>query len=148
MKAKYIMAIGALGSALAIVPASIAASDGPPSPQIYPPAGASTIPASAVWDGSEYVGQADGKYYYLGPNDTWLPLDQTRQERFDEWQKNNANGNETRSQGTAKGLNASAQTSPVQTTNPNGQSSQIRNTRYEGHDLGQTRPFPPPLETH
>jgi hypothetical protein len=115
MKTKQITAMLALGSSLAIVQPCIA---GPevvtPAPQVYPATKdpATQVPTSYVWDGSEYVGQVGSKYYYLGPRNTWVNLDSTRQERFQHWQK----------------------------SNPDWQSHEIRNTRYQGHDMGQSHP--------
>lgn len=167
MKTKYIMALGALASSLAIVPLCTAVTQSTGLPQMYPQPEAPAMPPVAVWDGTEYVGQVDGRYYYLGPNNTWLSMDKTRQQRFDEWQEThpgNANGQpgqgaNTRSMGAAKGENAIAQTQASNPgyqnpemaqapgwENPNWQSSQIRNTRYQGHDMGQTHPVAPPLE--
>lgn len=156
MKTQYIIAMGALASTLAIVPPCTAESNLPPQnaaqPQIYPP------PTGVIWDGSKYVGQMNGKYYYLGPNNTWLPMDNTRQQRFDQWQKNRAAGNpgeqssqigNTRSGGPVRGQNANEGQPAAQNpggNNPSGQSSQIRNTRHQGHDLGQTRTAPPTLQ--
>lgn len=211
MKIKYITAIGALGSILAIVPPCTAVYTSTPT--------TSAGPASAVWDGSEYVGPMNGTYYYLGPNNIWVPMDQTRLQRFQEWQKNNPNlnpygqqGQNTRSAG-AVNPNAQPGQGPVvvgqpvfigqpvvvgqqnpSETNPNwepnppmentrskgaavlvvtpvspsriqnngetsrameqnptweypsGRSTQVRNTRYQGHDMGQTRAPAPPIQ--
>lgn len=179
MKIKYIAAIGALGSTLAIVPPCTAVVMSSPTTVVGP--------ASAVWDGSDYVGQMGGKYYYLGPNNTWIPLDRTRQQHFEQWLGNNPNaaqqsqmqntrsqgavreqnpsGNNpngqpnqtgnTRSQGSAMAQNPTRQPSQMGTTRLHANESswtdpsaqiQIRNTRYQGHDMGQTRTPAPPLE--
>lgn len=69
------------------------------------------VPQTYVWDGQEYVGQSDGKYYYLAPNNNWVPMDADRQQRFEQWQK----------------------------ANPNWQQQEIRNTHYRGHDQGQSQ---------
>lgn len=120
MKSKYvyIAAIVGLGSALAIVQPGAAK----PAPQVYPAAQppATYVPTEYVWDGTEYVGQQNDKYYYLDSRNVWVPMDQTRQHRFDDWRKNN----------------------------PNWKSKEIRNTRYQGHDMGQSHaaPNPPPHE--
>ncbi|HUA66087.1 MAG TPA: hypothetical protein VME24_09580 [Alphaproteobacteria bacterium] len=76
------------------------------------PAPAAAVPTGYVWDGSEYVGQVGGKYYYLGPHDTWVELDKTRQHRFEDWQKKN----------------------------PDWRTREVRNTHYQGHDMGQSHP--------
>lgn len=120
MKTKYmsIAALAALGLAVAIVQPCAAK----PAPEVYPAAQppATQAPTQYVWDGKEYVGQENGKYYYLDSQDTWVRMDQTREQRFDDWKKNN----------------------------PNWKSKEIRNTRYQGHDLGQSHaaPNPPPHE--
>ena len=146
MKAKYIMAIAALGSTLTLAvvrPSSAAAINSAPT---APPG-----PASAVWDGSDYVGQGqtDGKYYFLAPNNTWMRLDAdpARQQRFLEWQENNPNW-QSQIQSTRSG----GQYHPVGVkgpypswSNPSAQPSGIRNTRHQGHDMGQTRAIAPPL---
>jgi hypothetical protein len=182
MKKKQIMAIGALGFGAGIGLSCMAQINVPQPPTAPAP------PTTSVWDGSEYVGQVDGKYYYLDtnaqPSPTWLALDQTRQQRFEAYtnsagynpsaqpsQTGNTNeqsgqiygpsaqvsgmgqnpseqtnqiGN-TRSHGPAMGPNASEQSGQIQNTgsNPNA-TNQIRNTRYQGHDMGQTRPIAPP----
>ena len=168
MKTKHIMAIGALGSTLAIVPfcASVSAVTNEPTTWEAP-----AVPTSIVWDGSEYVGEVDGILYYKDPDGSWLALDTTRQQHFDAWLKNQSAGNNsgeqtnqtgsTRSQGAARGLNASEQSGQIQNTgyqgqgaemgqgpnwnNPGAEPNGIRNTRYEGHDMGQTHPVAPPL---
>ena len=76
---------------------------------------AACVPQGYVWDGSEYVGQVGAKYYYLGPRNTWVTLDTTRQGRFQQWQQNN----------------------------PNWQQKEIRNTDYLGHDQGQSQSVAP-----
>ncbi len=179
------MAIGAAGFTVGIGLSCIGQISVPQPPVAPAP------PATSVWDGSEYVGQVDGKYYYLDtnaqPSATWFALDQTRQQRFETYtnsagfnpsaqpnQPGNTNepsgqiqgagplapgpgtgqnrseqtnqiGN-TRSHGPAMGLNGSEQPGQVQNpgSNPNG-TNQIRDTRYQGHDMGQTRPVAPPL---
>ena len=161
MKMKYIMAIGALGTTLAIVPPCTAyvtswAATAPPGP------------TTAVWDGSDYVGQVNGKDYYLSANNTWAPLDAARQQRFNEWQKHNPNWNNptaqssqmqnTRSAGPVRGQNPGANPPIIETgqvpptgqiynwNDPSAQPNGIRNTRHQGHDMGQTRPVAPPLQ--
>jgi hypothetical protein len=171
MKKKYIMALGALGITLGIGLPSTAVTN-VQQPGIYPPEVAPAIPATAVWDGSEYVGQVGGRNYYQGPNNTWLAMDQAHQQRFEEWQKNNPNWNKpseqsgqtqnTRSQGPEKGQSPDENITteqPVQNpnmavvvmgpfptswNNPSAQPSGIRNTRHQGHDMGQTHAEAPP----
>lgn len=125
MKIKYLTAIAAIGLTLSIVRPCAAGQDVvvvTPSPHTSPVSRppAAGVPAGYVWDGSEYVGQVGGKYYYLGPRNTWVALDTTRQHHFQDWQQKN----------------------------PNWQSHEIRNTHYQGHDMGQTHPLPnsPPQE--
>lgn len=93
-----------------------------PKPVIVTRAPAVEVPTGYVWDGSEYVGQVGGKYYYLGPRNTWVELDKTRQHQFEDWQKKN----------------------------PDWRSREVKNTRYQGHDMGQSHPAsehnPPPEE--
>lgn len=127
MRIKYVTAIAAIGLTLAVVRPCVADQNEvvvTPAPHTSPVSAspAAAVPAGYVWDGSEYVGQVGGKYYYLGPRNTWVTLDTTRQHRFQDWQKKN----------------------------PNCQSHETRNTRYQGHDMGQTRPLPnsPPEDNH
>jgi hypothetical protein len=150
MKMKYVMAIGALGSTLAIVPICTSVSAVTSSPMTGEPTVAPAMPATAVWDCSEYVGEVNGTYYYQGPNNTWFALDQdqARQQRFEDWQRNHPTqsnqAENTRSAGGAKGLNASEQTGQMQNINPNA-TSPIRDTRYQGHNMGQGYSIAPPL---
>jgi hypothetical protein len=44
------------------------------------------VPESYTWDGDEYVGLVGNGYYYLGPGNVWLPLDQHRLDRFRLWE--------------------------------------------------------------
>ena len=152
MKTKfiYISAIVALGSALAIVRGSSAevinaAPTNPPGP------------SNAVWDGSDYVGQVNGEYYYLGANNTWMPMDAAHQQRFQEWQQNNPNWQNqvqsTRS-GGAYAQNPNPEYAvvvwgpyPTSWSDPSAQPKYIRNTRHQGHDMGQTHAVAPPQPT-
>src|ERR1700739_2962624 len=116
MKTKYISAIVVLVSTLAIVrPCSAMVST---SPQLYPAMAppAQEVPAGYVWNGTQYVGQVGGKYYYVGPQNTWLVLDKTRERSLEEWQRSHPNwmGN-TRSTG------------PAMEQYPGGQPSQMGN---------------------
>lgn len=47
------------------------------------------VPDSYVWDGSEYVGVIGDQYYYLGPNQVWLPMAPSSPGylRFHDWEK-------------------------------------------------------------
>jgi hypothetical protein len=45
------------------------------------------VPDSYVWDGSEYVGVIGDQYYYLGPNQVWLPMPAARLSFFHDWEK-------------------------------------------------------------
>src|ERR1700739_1574564 len=142
MKARYIiMAIGALGTTLGIgLPSSAAvmnaAATAPPGP------------ASVVWDGSDYVGQVNGTYYYLGPNNTWMPLDAARQHQLEQWQQINPYWKHptvqtgqiptTRSHGSMRGQNVylGNQTEQYPSwSNPAAHPSGIRNPRHTGHDM-------------
>lgn len=141
MKITYITGLVAmaLGSTLAIADPSPQMQTGMSSATTAPPG-----PANAVWDGSDYVGQINGQNYYLGPNNTWMPLDSARQQRFAEWQQNNPNMQPGQIQSTRSG-GAMREQNP--SCNPSGQSNKIRNTRYQGHDMGQTRAVAPPQPT-
>ena len=177
MKTKYIMAIAALGSTLGIGLPCTAFTSAPEQPGLYPPQVAPAAPKTAVWDGWEYVGQVGGRVYYQGPNNTWLAMDKTHQQRFEEFRKNNPNWNQpgepssqmqnTRSQGPEKGQspgeniptgsNPNGQPGqmpntavivmgpfPTSWSDPSAQPSGIRNTRHQGHDMGQTHAEAPP----
>jgi hypothetical protein len=62
-----------------------------PAPVITTPVPAatvvSTVPDAYTWDGTEYVGVIGTQYYYLGPDQVWLPLDTVRWARFNDWQR-------------------------------------------------------------
>ena len=45
------------------------------------------VPDGYVWDGAEYVGMIGGQYYYLGPNQVWLPMSGGRLMYFHDWEK-------------------------------------------------------------
>jgi hypothetical protein len=115
MKTHYLPILAAVGFAVALARPCLADQTVvTPTPQsnaqMSPPL--ATAPPSYVWDGKEYVGQSGGKYYYLGPHQTWTSLDSSRQDRFQQWQQNN----------------------------PDWQQREIRNTHYLGHDQGQSTP--------
>jgi hypothetical protein len=46
-----------------------------------------TVPETYVWDGDEYVGMVGDQYYYLGPNQAWLPMPTDRLAFFHGWEK-------------------------------------------------------------
>jgi hypothetical protein len=46
-----------------------------------------TVPDTYVWDGVEFVGVVGSQYYYLGPNNVWLPFDAVRVARFHDWER-------------------------------------------------------------
>jgi hypothetical protein len=119
MKIEHITAISVLGFALAVARPCTAASSASVvtlAPQTAPVTTppVAQVPPGYVWNGSEYVGQTGSKYYYVGPPNTWVVLDPTHQP------------------------------GESQTNNPNGQSQEIRNTRYQGHDEGQSQLQSPP----
>jgi len=45
------------------------------------------VPDAYTWDGSEYVGLIGDQYYYLGPNQVWLPMPADRLGYFHDWEK-------------------------------------------------------------
>ena len=121
MKARYVPMIAAVGFALAL-PCLADQTVVTPAPQTgaqptAPPA--ASVPPSYVWDGYEYVGKSGGKYYYLGPRNTWQTLDTDRRQRFEQWQR----------------------------AHPDWRDRQIRNTEYLGHDQGQSQLQPMPNTT-
>lgn len=174
MKTKYIIALGALGTALGIGLPSTAVTN-VQQPGIYPPQVAPAVPKTAEWDGWEYVGQVGGRVYYQGPNNTWLAMDQRHQQHFEEFRRNNPNWNQpsepssqmqnTRSQGPEKGQSPAENIPvgnnpnvpnagypppvmgpyPTSWSNPSAQPDGIRNTRHQGHDMGQTHALAPPV---
>lgn len=148
MKTKYvyISALVVLGSTLAI--ARYSSADAINAAPTTAPG-----PSNAVWDGSDYVGQVNGQYYYLGPNNTWMPMDAAHQQRFEEWQQSYPNWNNpnmsTRSGGRylAPAYPVAIGPYPTSWTDPTAQPAGIRNTRLQGHDMGQTHPLAPPQPT-
>ncbi|HEY3761230.1 MAG TPA: hypothetical protein VGN23_05735 [Verrucomicrobiae bacterium] len=62
----------------------------PPPPVVVvpapaPPTAVVVVPDSYAWDGNEYVGMVGDQYYYLGPGDMWVPMDQPHMARFHIW---------------------------------------------------------------
>jgi hypothetical protein len=45
------------------------------------------VPDAYVWDGDEYVGMVGSQYYYLAPNQVWIPLTSDRAVYFHDWEK-------------------------------------------------------------
>lgn len=45
------------------------------------------FPDTYVWDGVEYVGVVDDRYFYLGPGNIWLACGPDRLARFHEWER-------------------------------------------------------------
>lgn len=118
MKTRYIAALGALASTLALVPPCTADAN---SPQLQ----TNLPPTRVVWDGSEYAGQLNGQFYYYGPNNSWLPMDNTRQQRFNQWQNNQAAGS------------PGEQSSPSETTHSQGQKSSGQQNQTGNSASGQ-----------
>ncbi len=80
------------------------------------------VPGSYVWDGRQFVGTVGNRYYYVGPGNVWMPMDQSRRSRFSVWE----NGH------------------------PNWQSHATPNVRYRSIRQGPTQPVvvvPPPPGT-
>jgi hypothetical protein len=107
MKSHYFPIMAAAGFALALVTAcpaqsTPAASAQPPPPARTSPPRSPVVPRRYVWDGFEFVGRGGNQYFYLGPNNVWMVMDNARLRRFQEFQ----------------------------IANPNWQQNQIRNTRY------------------
>jgi hypothetical protein len=44
------------------------------------------VPDAYTYDGTEYVGLIGDQYYYLGPNQVWLPMPPDRLTFFHEWE--------------------------------------------------------------
>ena len=63
----------------------------PAPPPVYsPPPGTvveTAVPDYYVWDGYEYVGVVNGQYYYLGPGNMWILMDEPRLYRFHDWER-------------------------------------------------------------
>lgn len=45
------------------------------------------VPDSYIWDGQAYVGYYGDQYYYLAPNNIWMPLEGDRRAHFIDWQR-------------------------------------------------------------
>ena len=96
MKSRYLPLVVAGGFGLALVIASQAQQPTTMSPmrqhgipRSTPLSGA--VPETYVWDGFEFVGRVGGQYYYLGPHNTWVLMDQARRQRYQQWQRANPN---------------------------------------------------------
>ena len=98
MKTRNIIAVAIGVSSLAALNATAGPRVGvsievpaPPPPPVYSPGTTveTAVPDYYVWDGSEYVGVINGQYYYLGPGNMWVPMDQPRWYRFHEWERHN-----------------------------------------------------------
>ena len=65
----------------------------PPAVVVPAPAPAVTVegvPDTYTWDGVEFVGFVGTQYYYLGPDNAWLPMDGVRLGRFHDWERDHA----------------------------------------------------------
>jgi hypothetical protein len=123
MKSRYLPLVVAGGFGLALVIAGHAQltpmnpARQPGIPRSSPPA---AVPQNYVWDGFEFVGRVGGKYYYLGPDNTWVLLDGIRRQRYQQWQR----------------------------SNPTWQQQQVRNTQFLGqtqlHPITNAVPVNPP----
>lgn len=92
---KHVLSITSLGFAFALIclgaqntvvtPPLVVAPAPPPNVSGPVPV---AVPASYVWDGSEYVGIVGGQYYYLGPGNVWLAMRPARLHRFLAWEQN------------------------------------------------------------
>lgn len=47
------------------------------------------VPDKYVWDGQQNVGFVNGKAYYLGPGNVWMPMSTDQQRHFDDWLRMN-----------------------------------------------------------
>jgi hypothetical protein len=67
----------------------ISAPTPPPVPVVVAPAPAPVmvVPDNYYYDGTEYVGVVGGQYYYLGPGNSWVVMDNDRLHRFHDWQR-------------------------------------------------------------
>jgi hypothetical protein len=97
-KMKYILPIAAMGLAMGLAPQALAGGPGsglvmPPIVETQPVFNDDVVmaPSEYVYDGYENVGIVNNQYYYLGPGNVWIPMDGTRQNRFDDWQRSHAN---------------------------------------------------------
>jgi hypothetical protein len=99
-KTKYILPLAAMGMAMGLAPQCLAG--GPGSGMVMAPIVETqpayydvttvTAPADYVWDGYDNVGMANGQYYFLAPNNVWMPLNTVQQRHFDDWQRSHLNG--------------------------------------------------------
>lgn len=113
MKLNYLPMLAAVGFAVALArpcaaDQTVVTPTSQSNNQNTPPL--ASAPPSYVWDGQDYVGKSGGRYYYLGPQNTWVAMTPAQEYRYEEWQTNN----------------------------PDWQQHEIRNTHYRGHDQGQS----------
>ena len=98
----HILPIAAMGLALGLAPQALAG--GPGSGDVMSPRietqpvftdDVLMAPTEYVWDGYENVGVMNSQYYYLGLGNVWIPMDATRQYRFNDWQQSHVNWRDT-----------------------------------------------------
>lgn len=87
-KTKMILGICALAAA-SVLPGCVVTPHG--EVDVYAPAPAPAVtvavyPDYYAWDGYEYVGIVNGRYYYLGPGHVWIVCEPFRVTRFHEWE--------------------------------------------------------------
>ncbi|HEX9045558.1 MAG TPA: hypothetical protein VF988_00910 [Verrucomicrobiae bacterium] len=64
-------------------PPTVVVQTPPPAPAPEQPG----VPDAYVWDGHEYVGLVGDIYYYLGPDNVWVPADKEVLKHFRHWEK-------------------------------------------------------------
>jgi hypothetical protein len=97
MKTKLFLAVGLIGAVTLSAQAGVDVRIGiaapvvvAPVPPVYVvPQTVYVVPDSYVWDGYEYVGYANGGYFYLSGS-IWLPLERSRYERFHAWERHHS----------------------------------------------------------
>lgn len=114
-----------------------------PAPVISVPAPGVTVgvPDTYAWDGTEYVGLIGSQYYYLGPGDVWLPMDQPRLVRFHEWEHHHSDWRDHAIRNTRYRNDAHGHAVPLRDTHDSRGPADVRDSHdYHGdehaHDAG------------
>ena len=89
---KFVISLAAIAFAVSLTNFCTAAVIFNPPGVIAAPPPPMAVPASYVWDGRNYVGVVGSQYYYLGPGNVWLAMDNPASfNHFRAWERSNPN---------------------------------------------------------